>query len=64
MANPAPTIGSLPQDEQHDEVLGRLRDIAEWLNGGGAFDLADLIDRAADDLVRIPADCACGPRAK
>ena len=60
--NPALPIEELPEGDQHNEALGRLRDVAEWLNSGGAFDLADLLDRVADDLAQIPADCACGPK--
>lgn len=55
---PAPTIESLPPEEQHDEALGRLRDAAEWLRserlneGRGARSLGEAVDDAADELDR------------
>lgn len=60
-AAPAPAIESLPSDDQHDEALGRLRDIASWLRAraerewspGRIRDTADHVDESADWVDRL-----------
>ena len=52
MSKPAPTLESLPPDDQIEEAQGRLADLSEWLRCRCAFlhEAADMVDQALHDL--------------